>query len=69
MPDDKDKPSVKTDEPDEEAGGFLVRKCFEGEGFKLDRNIEIRVSKIAGTAVYLAVRAPRNMRIRRADKS
>ena len=65
---DKPKPESKPEEESEQ-GGFLVRKCFEGEGFQLDRNIEIRVSKIAGNAVYLAVRAPKNMKIQRAGKS
>lgn len=68
MPDEPSQPSNPPEE-DQEPGGFLVRKCFVGEGFQLDRSIEIRVSKIIGSAVYIAVRAPKNMKIRRAVKA
>lgn len=64
MKPDEKKPAASPQEP---SPGFLVRKCFEEQGFKIGDGIEVRVYRILGNKVILAVKAPRDVEITLAE--
>lgn len=66
QPDQLPKETTEAAEALPDHPGFLVRKCEEEEGFMIGDDIEVRVYRIMGSKVVLAVRAPRDVKIKRA---
>lgn len=51
--------------PGEERAGYLVTRLVAGEGLVIEGRSEIRVGQCRGGQVSLAIRAARDVRIRR----